>query len=162
MTIKFDNPEYYVLQFNKKEHGFDFIKEVYFVGVDGAKDADDKYLHRDGKIRRGTTSDIPLPENRRGIGENTVMEVFTGFFPNKESALKAINDYHKLQEIWLDEGDMMIIEGTALEIQEIANSKEMGLYRLDSLYPSGRLLDTYDKENKLHRYPEYAAVFWKK
>ena len=162
MTIKFDNPERYTLHFIKSKHGFDFVKEVYFVGVHGASDADDNYLHRDGVIRRGTNGDKELPDNRRGVGEKTVMEVFTGFFENKEQALKAINDYHALEKILIDEGDMMIVEGTALEIQDIANGKEMGLYRLDSLYPSGRLLDSYDEDNTLNRAPEYAAVFWKK
>jgi hypothetical protein len=162
MTIKFDNPEKYILHFTKNKHGFDFTKEVYFVGVNGATDADDNYLHRDGTIRKGTNGDKQLPDNRKGVGEQTVMEVFTGFFENKETALKAINDYHELQEILIDEGDMMIVEGTAIEIQGIANGKEMSLYKLDSLYPSGRLIDSYDEGNDLHRAPEYAAVFWKK
>lgn len=162
MTIKFDNPERYMLQFVRKQHGFDFTKEVYFVGVNGATDANDKYLHRDGVIRRGTNGDKKLPDNRRGIDEKIVMDVFTGFFENKEEALKAINDYQELEKILIDEGDMMIVEGTAIEIQDIANSKEMGLYRLDGLYPSGRLIDSYDKSNSEYKAPEYAAVFWKK
>ena len=162
MAIKFDNPEKYLLQFVRNKHGFDFTKEVYFVGVNGASDADDDYLHRDGVIRKGTNGDKDLPANRRGVGEATVMEVFTGFFENKEQALKTINEYQELEKLLIDEGDMMIVEGTALEIQEIANGKEMGLYRLDSLYPSGRLIDSYDSDNSATRVPEYAAVFWKK
>jgi hypothetical protein len=161
MKVEFENPERYILQFTKQKHGFDFTKEVYFVGLKGASRSDDRYLHRDGVVRRGTNTG-ELPDNRRGIGEATVMEVFTGFFENKESAMKAIHSYEELQDILIDEGDCMIVEGTAYEIQRIANGKEMSLYKLDGLYPSGRLIDSYDEDNAPIKDPEYAAVFWKK
>ena len=162
MTIRFDEPERYILQFEKNQHGFIFTKEVYFVGVDGARDANDYYLHRDGQIRRGTNGGKLLPDDRRTVNEKIVMDVFTGFFDNEEDALKAIKDYRATEAILIDEGDMMIVEGTAIEIQDIANGKEMGLYRLDGLYPSGRLIDSYDRSNEGIQAPEYAAVFWKK